>query len=290
VFYGPDQTFTTETAASPELPDGRQWEMVSPPNKRGARLYPIEEMGVVQAAADGDAIAYLADNPSETEPQGFSNEVQYLSTRGANGWQTRDIALPHSSETGPSVGEGEEYRLFAKDLAQAVVQPFGHFEPGLSPEASEPTAFLRTLEGSCASTCYQPLVTGRVGYANVPAGTVFGEESEGRCPKLFCGPEFIQATPDLRHILLGARTPLTPGAGEDQLYEWTHGELTHVSVLPNNTAASGPHLAAGVQAISSDGSRVIWWAGSELYLRDTSLGQTVQLDVAEPACVAERKC
>jgi hypothetical protein len=291
-FYGPDEAFTTETAASSELPDGRQWEMVSPPNKRGARLYPIEEMGIVQAAADGDAVTYLADNPSETEPQGFSNEMQYLSTRGPDGWQTRNIALPHSSATGPSVGDGQEYRLFSPNLSQAIVQPFGNFEPGLSPEASEPTAFLRTLEGACGSTCYRPLVTGRLGYANVPAGTVFGDESEGRCPGLFCGPAFVQATPDLRHVLLRSQVPLMTGAGEGQMYEWSDGALTHVTVMPDGSSAPGPDLATGVWAISNDGSRVIWQTinRTELYMRDTLSGQTVQLDAAEPACVVEGKC
>src|SRR5262249_22152530 len=39
---GADQTFTTQTAGGElVLPDGRAWEMVSPPNKHGALIEPI---------------------------------------------------------------------------------------------------------------------------------------------------------------------------------------------------------------------------------------------------------
>ena len=54
-FYGPDQTFTTQGAGAFVLPDGRQWEMVSPPQKNGARIEWIDSSdiqgGVIKAAA-----------------------------------------------------------------------------------------------------------------------------------------------------------------------------------------------------------------------------------------------
>ena len=70
-FAGPDQTFTTEPAASGfGLPDGREWEMVSPPNKDGAALEtPMSQLGLaMQASTDGDAVTYTASAP--TEPVG----------------------------------------------------------------------------------------------------------------------------------------------------------------------------------------------------------------------------
>jgi hypothetical protein len=285
VFYGPDQTFTTEAEAVSGLPDGRQWEMVSPPDKHGATIYPILEAGVVQAADSGDAIAYLADNPTESESPGFSNRIEILSTRGADGWETKSISPPHSGATGPSVGEGSEYRFFSPDLSEAVVQPFGSFLPELSPEASEATAMLRSLSPSCASSCYHPLVTGKPGFANVPPGTVFGEEPEGFCEGLYCGPQLIGATPDLRHMILD-------DVGNLGDVEWSEGKLTPI----DEGAHGGLTFAGGSNsrgAISSDGSRVILDAGenfSPLYMRDLALEKTVPLNVAEPACVAENKC
>ena len=82
---GEEQTFTTQPAGVFELPDGRGWEMVSPPDKHGALLEPIRETGVVQAAAAGDALTYLADAPSEAEPPGNGNESQ-VALHARCGW------------------------------------------------------------------------------------------------------------------------------------------------------------------------------------------------------------
>ncbi len=101
----PPHTFTTQAAGPFSLPDSRQWEMVSPPDKHGASIEPISESGVLQTAASGAAITYLANAPTEAQPPGYTNLVQVLSRRGAGGWSTRDIAVPHPAPTGSAVGE-----------------------------------------------------------------------------------------------------------------------------------------------------------------------------------------
>jgi hypothetical protein len=294
VFDSPDQTFTTQTAAVSELPDGRQWEMVSPPDKKGSSIEPIIEQGVTQAATGGGAVSYMANAPTEAQPQGNANLVQVYSSRGPDGWTSRDITLPHNGSTGASVGQGQEFRFFSEDMLDALVQPFGRFVPELSAEASEQTPYLENLSGACAGSCYQPLVTGEPGYANVPAGTVFAgkecEESENGS----CGPAVLAATPDLHHVVLSSRSQLAPGAGAGALYEWTSGKLTPISTLPSGVPASKPGLGLkniSVRgAISKDGSRVFWESEGALYVRDLPRQETVQLDVAEPACVAEGEC
>jgi hypothetical protein len=285
VFDGPDQTFTTQSAEVAELPDGRQWEMVSPPNKLGATIEPIQENGVLRAANQGTAFSYMVNLPTEAEPQGFTERVQVISRRGPDGWQTQDISPPHIDATGPSVGTGSEYRDFSADLSLAAVQPFHDFDPALSAEASEQTAMLRSLDPSCGSACYRPLVTGKPGYANVPPGTVFGTDGSA-CIHIICGPEFIAATPDLSHVIL-----LLNGAH----VEWSNGSLTPIDVLPDGTPTSNLAFAGRVNprgAISRDGSRVVLeeQASASLYMRDIGLEQTVQLNVAEPTCVAEGRC
>jgi hypothetical protein len=293
-FHGSDQTFVTQTAAVTELPDGRHWEMVSPPDKQGARIHPITEEGVLQAAAGGTAISYLTDLPTELEPEGFTNQAQVLSTRGPNGWTTRDIALPHSSAPGKSSGEGQEYKLFSNDLSLAIVQPFGNFDPELSSEASEPSAMLRTLGTGCApGSCYRPLVTGKPGFANVPPGTVFGEATEGRCEGvLSCGPSFIYATSDLSHIVFGSAS-LDSSAGNSP-FEWSDGQVTPLGVSPAGTPAEGFELGHGGNfrgAISSDGTRAILMSGDgQIFMRDVPLHQTLLLNAAEPKCAAEDRC
>ena len=102
---------------------------VSPPDKEGALIEPITEVGVVQAAASGDGITYLANAPTEPDPAGVGKHVQILSSRGAGSWSTRDLAIPHTSPVGTPFGEGSEYKFFDPELSAAEFQPFGEFIP-----------------------------------------------------------------------------------------------------------------------------------------------------------------
>jgi hypothetical protein len=312
---GPDQTFRTQPTQVPALPDGRSWEMVTPPNKRAAVVEAIGQEGVIQAAADGRAITYFTNAPTDSSPPGYANEQQMLSSRGSAGWDTRDLAIPHVGATGASEGVGEDYRFFSTDLATALVQPAGAFTP-LSPEASEQTAYTRanfpdgeatavcpTAEQESAGvSCFRPLVTGEQGFANVPPGTVFGELGNtggevGPCPSIsaICGPQFVGATADGKHVIISTSVvPVdltTTPAPRGGLYEWTGGVLTLVSLLPEAegaTPASSPGLGditgrSVRNAVSPDGSRVFWVGlnGSEeehLYMRDLGRNETVELD------------
>jgi NHL repeat-containing protein/fibronectin type III domain protein len=238
-FVSESSSFTTEVAGGGLVrPDGRQWELVSPADKHGSLLEGMQyEGGVFQAAVGGDAMTYLASAPTEGEPPGYAEEEQVLSTRGPDGWVSRDISPPHEHVTPASVGNGQEYRVFSEDLSLAVVQPRGVFEPALSTEASEQTAYLRTnfLNGNvnepCTQSCYRPLVTGKPGYANVAPGTAFGQE--GKCPpQEECGPIFDGATPDLSRIALRSEPALLAGSGEREEYEWDEGRLSAGNHLP----------------------------------------------------------
>jgi hypothetical protein len=298
---GAEITFTTQGIGGELLlPDNRGWELVSPPDKAGALITSLGSDGVVQAAAGGHALTYLANAPTEPGPQGNSNEVQVLSRREAGSWSSRDIAIPHSSATGKSgLLDGPEYKFFDSELTESVVQPFGEFTPGLSAEATESTAFLHNLADGCGPACYRPLVTGKTGFANVPPGTAFGEEElckpvAGRLANLVCGPEFLGATADLSHVVLLAKNNAAPIPGSEPLeglYEWTAGGLAPVNVLPGQHVQSGeaglglrietaPSVAAR-GAISSDGNRIAWSTSEALYLRDMALEESVQLDAAD---------
>jgi hypothetical protein len=293
---GEETLFATEGAGGPlPLPDDRGWELVSPPDKQGAQIAPISESGVVQAAASGEGITYLADLPTEPNPQGYSNAVQILSRRGASSWSSRDIAIPHAGTTGFALGPGPEYKFFNPELTNSAVQPFGPFNPGLSEEASESTAYLHDLGEGCASHCFHPLVTGKPGFANVPTGTVFGEEElcEARPEQsvsVVCGPEFAGASSDLSHVVLATGAALVPGPRAGGLYEWSAASdtLSRVSVLPDGTPETGAGLGLSSQstrgAIAASGTRIAWSGKENLYERDTTLGadgETVQLDAGE---------
>ncbi|HUH80623.1 MAG TPA: hypothetical protein VLZ06_04785 [Solirubrobacteraceae bacterium] len=319
LFAGPQQSFTTQTASTTfALPDGRAWEMVSPPQKNGtlittAKTY--EQGAVIEAAPAGGALTYVASSPSESAPAGFVEETQLLSRRAPQGWSTRDLSIPHEQATMIPFTEGPEYRRFSSDLSKLLVQPFGLFtpcltaqgapQPCISPAASEQTPFLQDLQ----SGSYTPLVTGCPApasgqpcpaavaeHADVPPGTVFGQQQETEpsgceAKDHFCGPWFLAATPDLAHVVLRSAAGLTEGEGAaGGLYEWSAGGLTFIGKGEHegdgHESEPGATPARGAHGISSDGSRVIFNGTSEspahqtvegLLLRDTERGETLLL-------------
>ena len=308
---GPVLAFTTQGSGGHlVLPDGREWEMVSPPDKFGANVLGVGGGGHsddMQASAAGDAITYLATAPTEGEPAGNSNFTQVLSTRGSSGWGSGDIAIPHGEATGLS-GLYSEFPYFSEDLSLVVTQPFRAFDPSLSGEASEQTAYVRTdyLHGDvsdrCVESCYRPLVTGAPGFENVPPGTEFGIcEGAGLCnglksnqcpPAFHCGPQFEAASTDLAHIVVRSQVPLTQGApkGLDNveradLFEWSGGQLTYVGQGVVGTDEAQRERSVSRHAVSEDGSRIVILGESEglqgLLVRDTARGETVKLDAVQ---------
>ena len=285
-----DQMFTTQVAGTGlVLPDGRQWELVSPADKHGSTINAISE-GMDQASASGEMMTYITTLPTEGEVVGNSSAVQaqVLSTRSATGWSSRDIMLPHAAPTGAGAGEGGEYRMFSEDLSFGVAEPFGEYTSlggEATPSDTERTPYLRH-DLTCTTTpesCYEPLLTGAPGYSNVPPGTAFGGGPGQSSPV-----RFISGTPNLAHIVLSSGVALTSAGGG--LYEWSSErrpseELQSVAILPKSEGGGAVGGRLGAQynvghAISSDGSRVVWSEG-ELYLRDLVKQETVRLDAVQ---------
>ena len=310
-------TFTTLPSPG-ALPDGRAWEIVSPPDKHGGAIeaLPREGGAMIMAGADGDALTWVANGPIVSEPLGSRSPelAQLLSTRAAGGWQTQSLETPHNHGSGIEKTEpfAVEYQDFSPDLSLALLEPpdpqpageppLGVLEtPPLSPEGSQKTIYVRDdppIEPNQAEqTIYQqagsegnrdylapgylPLITA----ANDTAGSVFGG-----------GLDFLGASPDLSHIVFGSKVALSSSAPSAAgLYEWTPGApLALVSVLPDAAASNDAFLGDGEgqgsgapglnarDAVSSDGSRVFWSEGKEhLYLRDTQSGETIEVNAAQ---------
>lgn len=307
-FVGDDHTFMTQQAdvEGLVLPDGRAWELVSPPNKDGALIEPAESIGIVQAADDGSGITYFASEAIGEDPRGKGYYPQVLSRRGPHGWESQNIEIEHvlppeGTQSTNLIDFRSEYGLFSPDLSSAVIEPPRITKP-LSPEASERTIYLRdNADGS-----YQPLVT----HGNTPPGTKFGGSNSSEHEDDL---QFLTASPDLRHIVLESGFALTSepagvpctetsefeGATEQascsrNLYEWSDGQLKLVSVLPDgapvNTSECRSSLTLGptivgaqvvAHTISNDGRWVVWTCGTlygsgtnELYVRDMVAGKT----------------
>jgi hypothetical protein len=294
-FEGHDHTFTTQPAGiALTLPDGRAWELVSPPNKKGALVEPFEQGDLIQAASDGSGITYATQGPHVGEnPQGKIDWSPVLSTRIPGGWRSADITLPMSlaalseQQTLEHFAKvNREYKAFSTDLSSAVAEPQLLGTPLLSPEATERTPYIRNN----TTGTYTPLVTP----ADVAQGTKFGG---GEDPSLQI--RTLAATPDTHHVVFASGLALTPGAHAGGLYEWGEGHLQLISLLPNGEQKSGllggqrPTPGSGLpegsvpRALSDDGRWVAWTSGDPysarglpyggLYLRDTVKEETVHM-------------
>jgi hypothetical protein len=285
---GADQSFTTQQPGGPLLLlDDRQWELVSPPQKHGAGILP-EALGggsIVQASASGNAVTYIAANPIEEEPEGNDapEESQIISRRGPDGvWRSRTLDTPNEEVHQLDTGTGLEYRMFSPELTTSAVEPRGN-EP-LGPLAtSERTTYLRD-ELACeagASTCFTPVLTRE--------DTIPGSKWDNEPSNLESQNHFVDATENLKSIVISAEVALTEGAAKSGLYEWTEGHLENVSI--NGAGASTPGELGGYgesdvrNAISSDGTRLFWCEAEcrgehPLLMRDTATDETVRVDQA----------
>lgn len=282
---GPDQTFTTYGASTPGLPDGRVYELVSPPFKDGGEVYPLDsQIGscqnckpgqsvlreAMQSAPGGNAVVYQGSSFAATGEAVGANE--YLAQRTEGGWLTTDLST--SQEGRDSRG----YVGFSADLSSGMLS---HINPSLTPSAPEgyEDLYVREADGGLRSLLSEA----------PPHRTKFAEG--GREFK----SEFAGASSDFSHLLFQANDTLTastadaPTAPEvtgqyaHNLYEWFEGRLRLVNVLPGNASAvlpagfgAGKEYEGGeaspdfAHAISSDGSHVFWSneSTSQVYVRE----------------------
>ncbi len=292
---GPIRQLTTrEVAPLFVLPDSRGWEMVSPIAKNGGGIPSFGATfggGVFQAAAQGGSFTYTSPS-SFANPIGAPGAGQYLSRRGGSAWSTQNITPP----TGVSGGypetptSGVPYQLFSSDLNGALLSNGRRCRTTASshcPVENPP------LAGSEAPSGYRNYYL-----RDNSAGTVTAMLKSADLATLALGAEdfelaFAGGTPDLAHVILSTCAALTANATEvagtegecDQakanLYEKSGTALPQLINLRPGAAVGTPGatLAAQSGAISSDGSRVYWTDGVDLFLREGS--QTKQVDEAQ---------
>jgi len=278
-FPGPDHEIATQGAGSGlVLPDGREWELVSPREKQGGLIVSIgvsNNATLIQASAAGGAITYASTAPPEGAVKGYGAVTEIFSIKGPGGWSSQNISLPHAQALGIVANN---YSLFAEDLSLGLIVPVESegevsLAPEVSPPATENTPYLRH-DSTCQiepATCFEPLVTGAPGFSDAPPGTSdFGHKAA-----------VVGATADLSHVVLEE-------SGE-ALYEWSADgppsqAVRPVSVLPAGEGGMPVNgrldlFEASRHAISKNGTRVVWSANG-LYLRDMAKGEgeTVKLD------------
>ena len=236
------------------LPDGRVFELVSPSVKNGGEVFPLsastancelcmpgvsKEQFPRQVTVDGDRIVYEGD-PFAVAGDAVS-ENEYLSVRGAGGWESPPQDLSPVLE-GKATPQG--YKGFSSDLSRGVLfeieQSFEGAPPGY------PDLYLKDTVGGSL----QPLIT---------------EAPSNVAAKDF-GLTFAGASSDFSHIIFDSNGVFAtesavqaPGGG---LYEWVNGSLRLVNILPGNTIEPNAVFGSGnpnfSHAISADGSRIFW--------------------------------
>jgi len=283
---GPAQAFRTFPAEAPGLPDNRAWELVSPVQKYGGEVFPVNS-GIascgreckpsanglpVQSAPDGEAVAYSGNPFSFT--QGAVGRNEYVARRTAAGWQTTILS--------PILGGSSV--AFNAELTQGLL---AHGGPPLTPAA--PSEYENLYAQSIADpSSLSALIA--VKPSNRPPGTSFRAIYAG------ASADFSQLFFEANDAL-SEETPFAPkavdgGESNNNLYEWANGQLRLVNVLPGNAEAlpgaefgSGKQLKSGnpngglsadySHAISADGSRVFWSDESgQVYLREN--GETTK--------------
>jgi hypothetical protein len=282
---GPDRTFATETAEqaacpnqqfrgghSGRLPDCRAYELVVPPFKNSSQL----DTGA--AAPDGNAFGLQTKEPLPGAPTGGG---YYIFTRGSAAWGWKAI-LPLESYSGILCSSpGKSSELYAwSDVTSAAIIGYGALSrisqnsggqgdcnaEGLQVTPGEPVGYVNLLARDNRTGTYRLL--------NVPPPGVTPADAH-----------VLGDSSDLSHVVFSESAPLTgdaqPGGVED-LYEWDEGALRLLTVLPDGTPASGSLAESsqaqnGNQAISADGTHILFSSGAGLY--DRLDGQrTIQVD------------
>ncbi len=283
----PGETLFFATLEKVGLPDGRAYEMVSPPKKAGEVIPPEpvgqlggscgdclpggnEQMMPMQSSSEGESALYLGQ-PFTGGLASGPNE--YFAPRSSAGWGIQSLSSP--TTTGRFVA-------FSADLAHGVL---AQASPPLSPQAPTrpgeggfPNLYLR--EGGALQT----LITAeppnrdpgnfRISFGGANAGSALVPAFEHVAFE--ANDALTEAVPGIAPVapeVDASEECAFPGA-DCNLYEWEGGELGLVNVLPGNgAAATGAVIGSGrllvfsspqlqqpniEAAISGDGSRIFW--------------------------------
>lgn len=263
---GPDHVFTTGAFTNVyHVPDGRQWELVSPVDKGGSAIQFPETIfggGDFQAADVASAITYSSAT-AFGQAQGAPPASQYLSRRTPSGWITENISAPLDSAAYGDEPDGVPYRLFSASLSRALLfgglacrgGPFGCPTPNpVLPGTGAPDGYMAYYSRNNETGGFASLLSA----SDLSHTAVAKEDFE---------VAFAGASPDLSHIVLSSCAALTPDAKEvpapggcvgQNLYEWSAGSLKALNLLPPSDTKTTPGalLAAPIGAISDDGARV----------------------------------
>jgi hypothetical protein len=144
---GGDASFTTYPVAI-GLPDGRAYELVTPPDTNG-RIPTIRELGLglngfvtTMASPKGDSVIFGIEGGSLPGTEGGGYHDIYQALRGSNGWQTRFSGLSGAQAAEPYPGG------FSADHSCSIWEVRGKNGTLVVPGAAVGANYLRCSDGS----------------------------------------------------------------------------------------------------------------------------------------------
>ncbi len=243
------------------LADCRAYELVSPIDKDGFDAYPNNNPTPAQAAPGGDKIAYQSFQAFPGAQGNSALFSAHVSSRTASGWQTTDWTPPAPR---PARLHRATYD-FSEDLSQAVIKvPLEQLTPEATPYVFN--LFLRHPDGTYS---WVNAATPKV----LPEEICVEPEELTYCYELGVDTStFAGASADFSQILFESTAQLkaeAPETGTAALYESSEGGVSLVGVLPDEQ----PAATSTADAISADGSRVVFQAPSDEGIKPAEAGQ-----------------
>jgi hypothetical protein len=304
-----DSTFTTLPQGTLGLPDGRAYEMVTPPNNENADVLHPEAYETLyrnggepanrpfQVAPDGEAVGYVTQPAGGGSGQSDNDQLARRSAGG--GWSQFNISARGIY--------GSEYVGLSSNLSLGIMNVSAahstELSSLLSPKAPDNYAnlFVRNLEEPLTYS-FRPLVTA------IPPNREPDGFNEGNGD--FITPVYAGVSANNDQVLFEANAALTanapevPVSRENDLYDYSDSHLALVNVLPDGVAQGNANfggVASTVQedehsdfshVISGDGSRIFWTDVNthDLYVRENAASEhprTVEVDAAAPGAPEE---
>ena len=236
---GAAKSFETSAGApTTGLPDNRGYEMVTPVNKADGEIFSNELISGDQSALSGNSVAYvsLTSFPGSTGPG-----VNYIATRGANGWTTKTMLPPQAA--GDTL-ELPGYAFFSSDLSSAVLangdsdSGGGQDNPPIVP--GEPRGPLNLFLRNNTTGAFQ--------LVNVTPASATAADAH-----------FDNASPDGSTVVFDEPAALTAGASPTGPNLFVYDSATHsLKLLGVGAGLGSSGSSREVNAVSNDGSKIFF--------------------------------